>query len=308
MPRIFDNIDQQLLTALQETLNVSNCADFCVGYFNLRGWKQLDSFIERWPGGDQNCCRLLVGMQKLPADELHDVLSLVKKDEGLDNQTAIRLKKKIAEEFKEQLTFGVPTNEDEIGLRKLAAQIKAKKVVVRLFLRHHLHAKLYLLFRPDPINPTIGYLGSSNLTFAGLSKQGELNIDVLDHDACQKLAKWFDDRWNDNWCLDISNELAQIIEESWAREVQPPPYHIYLKMAYHLSQEARAGLSEFRIPRDFGQKLFEFQTAAVKIAAHHLNKRGGVLIGDVVGLGKTLMATALARIFEDDHGLETLII
>ena len=87
-----------------------------------------------------------------------------------------------------------------------------------------------------------------------------------------------------------------------------PPYHIYLKIAYHLSQEARAGLSEFRIPREFGDKLFEFQIAAVKIAAHHLNKRGGVLIGDVVGLGKTLMATALARIFEDDHGLETLII
>ena len=46
----------------------------------------------------------------------------------------------------------------------------------------------------------------------------------------------------------------------------------------------------------------------MKIAAHHLNKRGGVLIGDVVGLGKTLMATALARIFEDDHVTETLII
>ena len=79
-------------------------------------------------------------------------------------------------------------------------------------------------------------------------------------------------------------------------------------MAYHLSQEARAGLTEFRIPRDFGQKLFDFQVAAVKIAAHHLNKRDGVLIGDVVGLGKTLMATAVARIFEDDHDLETLII
>ena len=33
-----------------------------------------------------------------------------------------------------------------------------------------------------------------------------------------------------------------------------------------------------------------------------------MLIGDVVGLGKTLMATAVARIFEDDYGLETLII
>src|SRR4029453_19328069 len=87
-----------------------------------------------------------------------------------------------------------------------------------------------------------------------------------------------------------------------------PPYHIYVKMAYHLSQEARAGLSEFSIPPEFRRKLFEFQSAAVRIAARHLNKRGGVLIGDVVGLGKTLMATTLARIFEDDFGLETLIL
>ena len=79
-------------------------------------------------------------------------------------------------------------------------------------------------------------------------------------------------------------------------------------MAYHLSHEARAGLAEFRIPKVFGDRLFDFQAAAVKIAAHHLNKRNGVLIGDVVGLGKTLMATAVARIFEDDYGLETLII
>jgi hypothetical protein len=308
MPRIFDNIETDLLPALRETITLCNRADFCVGYFNLRGWKQIDSFIDHWSGGDENCCRLLVGMQRLPADDLRIAMSLGKQPGGMDNQTAVNIKKRLVEEFRNQLTIGVPTNEDEAGLRKLASQIRAKKVVIKLFLRHPLHAKLYLLFRPDPINPKVGFLGSSNLTFSGLSEQGELNIDVLDNDACTKLALWFEDRWNDKWCLDISKELVAVIEESWATENPVPPYYIYVKMAYHLAQEARAGLSELRIPKDFGNKLFEFQTAAVKIAAHHLNKRGGVLIGDVVGLGKTLMATAVARIFEDDHDLETLII
>ncbi len=310
MPRIFDNIHTKLLPTLQETLELSNHADFCVGYFNLRGWKHLDDHVEQWSGGEGHCCRLLVGMQRLPADELLNELSISRNEIGIDNQAALRLKKMLAEEFRNQLTIGAPTNEDEKGLRRLAKQIKEKKVIIKLFLRHALHAKLYLLFRPDPISPTVGYLGSSNLTLSGLSNQGELNVDILDNDACKKLAQWFEDRWDDRWCIDISDELVDILNESWAREEPIPPYYIYIKMAYHLSQEARTGLSEFRIPREFDQKLFEFQKAAVKIAAHHINKpeRGGVLIGDVVGLGKTLMATAVARILEDDLGLETLIL
>ena len=308
MPRIFDNITQHLRPALAETMRVAHRADFCVGYFNLRGWRSIDEHVERWPGGEGRCCRVLVGMQRLPHEELRAARSLSADRPALDNQTALRLKKKLAEEFREQLTFGAPTNRDEAGLRRLARQIRARKVVVRLFLRHPLHAKLYLLFRSDPTNPMVGYLGSSNLTQSGLSRQGELNVDVLDHDACEKLAAWFEERWNDRWCVDVSDELAAIVGRSWAREESIPPHHVYVKMAYHLSQEARAGLSEFRIPRDFGNRLLDFQTAAVKIAAHHLNRRGGVIIGDVVGLGKTLMATALARVFEDDHGLETLIL
>jgi SNF2 family DNA or RNA helicase len=308
MPRIFDNIELSLLPALSDTLKISERADFCVGYFNLRGWQLIDRLVEAWPGGDGSCCRLIVGMPTLPQEELRQAFSLATGPSELDAQAALRLRKRAAEEFRQQLSFGAPNNQDEAGLRRLSGQLKAKKLVVKLFLRHPLHAKLYLVHRSDPNNPSTGFLGSSNLTLAGLSKQGELNVDVLDHDACNKLQRWFEDQWNDIWCIDISAELAQIIDDSWAREEPVAPYHIYLKMAYHLSQEARAGLSEFKVPKDFGQTLLAFQTAAVRIAAQYLNKRGGVVIGDVVGLGKTLMAVALARIFQDDHGTETLII
>ena len=54
---------------LEQTLQVAAHADFCVGYFNLRGWKELDSYVESWPSGDGRKCRLLVGMQRLPQDE-----------------------------------------------------------------------------------------------------------------------------------------------------------------------------------------------------------------------------------------------
>ncbi len=309
MPKIYDNIENQLIDGLINTLDVSHRADFCVGYFNLRGWKQLADKISGWTGGEGHQCRLLVGMQRPPEESLREMLSQ-KEPELIDQSTVMTLRKSLAQQFKDQLTIGIPTEADEIGLRKLSSQIKSKKVIVKLFLRHALHAKLYLLFRDDKISPVIGYVGSSNLTLAGLKNQGELNVDVIEQDAAQKLSKWFNDRWEDRWCIDISEELTQIIDESWATEEVRLPYHVYLKMAYHLSREAIAGISEFKIPSIFQKELLEFQQKAVQIAAHHLNneKRGGVLIGDVVGFGKTFTATALAKIFEEDFFLETLII
>ena len=149
MPQVFDNISLPLLPALQGALRLSSNADFCVGYFNLRGWKQLDAHIEHWSQTD-GACRLLVGMQRAPQDELRDALSLASQDGGMDNQKAVRLKKELAVEFRRQLMFGAPNNEDEKGLRQLARRLREKKVVTKLFLRHPLHAKLYLLFRPDP--------------------------------------------------------------------------------------------------------------------------------------------------------------
>jgi hypothetical protein len=110
VPRIFDNIDQQPLPALRETLELSSRSDFCVGYFNLRGWKAIDALIENWPGGAAHQCRLLVGMQRLPQDELRQAYSLLPHEDEVSNQAVIRVKRKLAEEFRAQLTFGAPND------------------------------------------------------------------------------------------------------------------------------------------------------------------------------------------------------
>ena len=314
MPTIYDNIETKFATGLESHIAVAKRVDYCVGYFNIRGWKTVCEEIDSLEGMDvyennfvkRRYCRLLVGMVKTPFETIID--SLNPENSFIDNEKASKIKRKLAEEFKKQLEIGIPTNEDEKTIRKLFKQMKEEKVVIKLFLEYPLHAKLYLSYTENSITNKLALLGSSNFTFSGLQNQGELNVDVLEQDAAKKLADWFDLRWNSRWCIDITSELIEVIENSWAREESIKPYNVYMKMAYHLSQEARNGISDFKLPREFQKELLDFQQKAVLIASQHLHKRNGVIVGDVVGLGKTITACAIAKIMEEDLLLNTLIL
>lgn len=319
MARIYDNIDTEFKEGLLGMIASTGVerVDFCVGYFNLRGWNMIVNQVDILPGGyvyeqgEQKLrfCRLLVGMQRPEEDIVRQIYS--PNGEVVDSDDTNRCRLQVAADFRRQLLLGLPTKQDEWTLRRLSAQLKDGKVCVKLYLREPLHAKLYLAYRPtDFSSKIIGIMGSSNLTYSGFKGQGELNADFTDSDHVKKLAHWFDARWDDHFCLDITQELIQAIDESWASERVIPPYYIYLKTAYHLSEEARSGVKEFTLPPEFRHDLFDFQQTAVKIAARHLHneKRGGAMIGDVVGLGKTITASAIAKIYETTFASSTLVI
>ena len=94
MPNIFDNITpgSTLLPVLQHTIETAYRADFCVGYFNLRGWRAIADSVERFAGGDGNSCRVLIGMQSRPQDEFYQAMTQFSMVKCTDNTTAIRLK------------------------------------------------------------------------------------------------------------------------------------------------------------------------------------------------------------------------
>lgn len=308
MPQIYDNIKLGLIDGLRKLMSDAIACSFCVGYLNLRGLEQVRDLIQGLQGGDEaHACRLLIGKFITPEEEMKFILGM-KRQIYNDGPTRARLRDQILKSLKEQLEFGIPSPEAEASLRWLADQLKKRKVIIKAFLRYPLHAKLYIVQRNDPVTSLICFVGSSNLTLAGLSRQGELNLDVVEQDAARKLQDWFDQRWYDELSIALNEDIVRLIESSWARKDLVSPYLIFLKMAYHLSEEARIGERQFKLPKGFESVLLDFQSAAVQLASRLLYKRGGVLLGDVVGLGKTLMATAVAKIFQEDDGSNTLII
>ena len=131
MPTIYDNIEKHLEEGLTNTLETSKRADFCIGYFNLRGWCRVSNYVDKLEGDylsedfedDQKYhCRVMIGMQSLPQESLKEFFSGAV-NTSLDNKKAIELKKEIAQEFKDQLIIGNSTNQDEHTLRQFSKQL-----------------------------------------------------------------------------------------------------------------------------------------------------------------------------------------
>lgn len=316
MTRIFDNIedDDRLGPHLIKTFDNSDRLDAAVGYFNLRGWSTFVDSVDAKPTSDVSVMRVLVGMTLGGHDEDELLQALQAELEGsatadeVDGEIARARKALALMRFRTQLMRGLPTAHDQVTLRHLRDHLAGRRVAIKLFTRRPLHGKTYLAYKEDPNHPITGFVGSSNLTMAGLKHNYELNVDVLDFDAAAKLAQWFEDRWTDRFCIDISEDLIELIDESWAAEVSPTPYEVFLKVCYHLSRDVREGQLEYSLPPDMRNRLLEYQVSAVQTLSRRVYQRGGTMLGDVVGLGKTLTAVSTALVLREQYGYSTLVL
>lgn len=116
MAYIYDNINDKFEDGLKQMMDnpLVKRVDFCVGYFNLRGWERIvdyidglgSAYVDEGRDGEQReyrYCRLLVGMNGSYNELVKQVYG--KSSKRLDNDYVVKAKRLIAQEFRRQLRF-----------------------------------------------------------------------------------------------------------------------------------------------------------------------------------------------------------
>jgi len=200
--------------------------------------------------------------------------------------------------FEDQVAKELEDSEDsqnvERGVVKFIEWIRNGKLEIKVYPSQKIHAKLYIMtFKEGDRDVGRVITGSSNLTQSGLVDNLEFNVELKNPADYQFAKDKFDDLWQD--AVDISKKYIETIEtKTWLNQ-EITPYHLYLKFLYEYFKDELSQTDEVftnYVPENF-MKL-EYQDQAVLNAKKILLEYGGVFISDVVGLGKTYIATRLA--------------
>ena len=143
-------------------------------------------------------------------------------------------------------------------------------------------------------------MGSSNFTYNGLLGQGEMNERFSDNTKFDEYEAKFESLWNDSKAIDIcvkdgNKDFETELKKKLWIFAKPTPYQIYVRILYELynsiDQHNVATPSEITNGK-FSN--FKYQLDAIKYGVDCINKNNGVIIADVVGLGKSIIASAIA--------------
>lgn len=159
------------------------------------------------------------------------------------------------------------------------------------------HSKLYLFKLEDTITPSLIITGSSNLTYAGLSHQDEFNVEIKDY-GFEQAEAYFDELWNQAAELESSKVIERLNDQTFFKQVTPFEAYVHVLKTYietytDLSEKSQQSV-EF-ILQEAHYRPFTYQVEAINQAVKIIQTHNGVILADVVGLGKSVIATAIAK-------------
>ncbi|MDA8669441.1 helicase-related protein [Flavobacteriales bacterium] len=274
--------------------------DALVGYFRASGYFNIRPFLENVPK-----VRILVGINvdKILAEYNSKGLLF----QGDANQTVLEY----LEDVKIDIQNASYSKDIEDGILQFVEDIVNQKIEVKAHPHKNLHAKIYI-FKPENWNehkPGNVITGSSNLTQSGLgsgsSSNYEFNVILRDYEDVKFASKEFENLWLEAIPI-LPVDLEKIKQKTYLND-QFTPFEVYIKflIEYFGKSVEFDPNSITDLPEGF--KRLSYQVDAVNQGYELLKKHNGFFLSDVVGLGKTVVGTLIAKKFFYSNGFPSHI-
>lgn len=311
MTTITNTGENTLSANLKNTLPNCDRIDALVGYFYFSGFKDLHNELKN------KQIRILVGMDidKKIIDKISS-LENFNLDEYTTN-TKVSSRSGVKADYIENFTkiFNdtdyFDNEESQKAFEIFLDKIKNGSLQIKKTPEAN-HSKFYILHNKklDDKNSGIVIVGSSNLTVSGLKGQKEHNIVLSEEHYYKDHIKDFEAEWDnlENIIItDIESSeefISEVKSRIWLYSLPDPLMMYYRVLNEYFSVDIIEGM---KTPEKItGGKFFDlkYQKDAVDLGIDRIKKFGGVIVADVVGLGKSIIASTVAH----NLNLKTIII
>ncbi len=319
---LIDNKNQTMHQALINALSTADKIDIQVGYFYFSGFELLAEHLK------DKQVRILVGKQIDP-NEVPRIISMQQKvgrpielDRFQPRDTfASRTEQResyfegFSKLFNESQVFDDP--ESQKTYKIFEQKIIDGSLQIKLTNTDE-HGKLYLVYNKTEFSqgndfPGTMFLGSSNFTYNGLIDQGELNSTSRDKADFEEAKSKFESMWVESQNIDIATpdnneEFKKVIKKLWINSIVNP-YLMYIRVLHELfgNDKKTDIISPGQITDDSFLDL-EYQLDAIRMGIDRINQYGGVIVADVVGLGKSVIASAITYNLAQKSHMNVVII
>ena len=269
-----------------------------VGFFRSSGYFKLRKEL-----GDISEIKILVGINIDDIFRKHNKALLMLADED-------KAKEIYHNSFKEDIVNAQYSPEVEEGILQMCEDLASGRLLMRIHATKNLHAKFYLCLPQNHSEHSDGWviMGSSNISDAGLGikqpPQYELNVALKDFDDVKYCSDEFWTLWKE--AIPLSASDIDHYRQKTYLGYQPTPYELYIKVLIDTFGDQVE--DDFSIQLPDGVKDLKYQKDAVIQGYQMLMQHNGLFLADVVGLGKTMIATMIAKRFVEANGKNTNIL